>query len=137
MPTLGLDRVAGSAIRTNLDWHEAVWDLSTAAIGVYYWSLRRTYGPLMRGAKLFDDLRERQRQALQINDEIVQGLSAAHLALLLDEKQTSQEALEHTLVSARDLISDLLGSARLDGRPRPGDLLRDRPARPVEDAGAR
>src|ERR1041385_542639 len=59
-----------SGLYTRLSWDpEAVaWDLLTAAVGVYYLSLRRTYAPLMRGAKLFEDMRERQRQALEIND---------------------------------------------------------------------
>lgn len=31
-----------------------------AGVAVYYWSLRRVYGTLLDGAKLFDDLKERE-----------------------------------------------------------------------------
>lgn len=128
LPSIGIDERAGFALREAFEWHQSVWDVLTVMVGLYYWSLRATYGSLMRGAKLFDDLRERQRQALQINDDIVQGLATAHLALVLDEKEASREALEKTLGSARDLITDLLGTARPDGALAPGDLVRTDPA---------
>ncbi len=46
-----------------VSWHDALWDVLTACVGVYYWTLRRTYGSLMRGAVLFEDMEERQRVA--------------------------------------------------------------------------
>jgi hypothetical protein len=109
-----------------LAWDPAwvVWDTIGAAVAVYYWSLRQTYGPLMRGAKLFDDLRERQRQALEINDNIVQGLAEAKLALQLDERQHSEEVLTATLAAARRIITDLLGEAGDDSRLGAGHLRR-------------
>jgi signal transduction histidine kinase len=104
------------------------WDLFTAAVGVYYWTLRRTYGALMSGAKLFDDLRERQRQALEINDGIVQGLAAAKLSLELDQTAVTREALESTLASARGLITQLIGEVTDRPTFEPGDLRRSRAA---------
>jgi signal transduction histidine kinase len=104
------------------------WEVLTAAMGVYYWSLRRTYGALMKGAKLFDDMRERQRQALEINDNIVQGLFVAQTALALDEREVSEEALRSTLESARQIISDLLGEANSDVALGPGELVRKQAA---------
>ncbi len=44
-------------------WPQAAWDVVSATIGVYYWTLRRTYGALMQGASLFEDLQQRQRFA--------------------------------------------------------------------------
>ena len=105
-----------------------MWDLFTALVGVYYWTLRRTDGAFMSGAKLFDDLRERQRQALEINDTIVQGLVAAKLSLELDQTSTTHEALELTLASARNLITNLLGEVSERPDFDAGQLRRSRPA---------
>ena len=49
----------GYALRQAFDWPTVTWDLITAAVAVYYWTLRSTYGPLMRGAALFEDLKEK------------------------------------------------------------------------------
>jgi signal transduction histidine kinase len=82
----------------------------------------------MKGAALFEDLKEKQRQALEINDEISQGLVTAKLALELHEEDRSQRALEHSLNAARQIISDLLGEAGTETRLGPGDLVRSKPA---------
>jgi signal transduction histidine kinase len=127
LPALGVDLGSGLAMREAFDLQAVVWDIFTAAVGIYYWTLRRTYGALMSGAKLFDDLRERQRQALEINDGIVQGLATAKLALELDQQHVTREALESTLASARGLITELLGEVS-DQTFAPGDLRRSRAA---------
>lgn len=108
--------------------HEAAWDVITASVGIYYWTLRGTFGPLMRGPKLFVDLRERQRQALEINDTIVQGLATAKLALELDQRETSRAAMESTLASTRALITGLIHGAGAAERVLPGDLRRSHAA---------
>jgi signal transduction histidine kinase len=100
----------------------------TAAAGVYYWSLRRHYGDLMRGAALFADLKERERQALQIHDEVVQGLVVAKMALDLDQTEQSREVLATTLASASRIIDDLIGRTRDDLQLGAGDLVRQRAA---------
>jgi signal transduction histidine kinase len=128
LPYVGLEVHEGLALRAAFNWHVVGWDVLTAAVGIYYWTLRRTYGPLMRGAKLFEDMKERQRQALEINDTIVQGLFVAQTALALGERETSEEALHTTLESARHIISDLLGEVGSELAPRPGQLVRDAPA---------
>jgi hypothetical protein len=122
----GLGLSAASGIYTRLAWDpEAVlWDILSAAIAVYYWSLRRNYAPLMRGAKLFEDLRERQRRALEINDDIVQGLAEAKLALQLDEREHSEEVLTATLAAARRIITDLIGETGDETRFGAGTLRR-------------
>ncbi len=128
LPELGIAKTSGLAMRTAFDPAAVVWDLFTAAVGVYYWTLRRTYGALMNGAKLFDDMRERQRQALEINDGIVQGLATAKLALELDQTAITREALESTLASARALITDLLGEVAERPNFEAGDLRRSKAA---------
>jgi signal transduction histidine kinase len=127
LPAFGLEEAHGHAMRAAWDWHNAAWDVITACVGVYYWTLRRQYGSLMRGAALFNDLKERERQALQLHDEVVQGLVVAKMALDLDQKDQSQEALAATLESASKIISDLIGRSDSDIRMGAGDLVRDRP----------
>ena len=128
LPTFGVDAASGYAMRDAFDPFQVVWDLFTAAVGIYYWTLRRTYGALMSGAKLFEDLKERQRQALEINDNIVQGLATAKLALELDQHAVTREALESTLNSARGLITDLLGEVAERPNFEAGELRRSRAA---------
>jgi signal transduction histidine kinase len=128
LPEFDLADRSGLAMRQAFDGQAVVWDLFTAAVGVYYWTLRRTYGALMSGAKLFEDLCERQRQALEINDNIVQGLAAAKLSLELDQTATTHEALESTLASARTLITNLLGEVSERPDFNAGELRRSRPA---------
>lgn len=124
LPAVGIEREVGLAARRAVEWHLAVWDLLTAAVAVFYFSLRRIYGSLMSGAQLFEDLQEKQRQALQINDRIVQGLVVAQAALTYDQRERSEEALAQTLTAARDLISDLLVQSSEEKGLRPGDLVR-------------
>jgi hypothetical protein len=125
LPAFGLEMHEGLAMRTTFGWHTVPWDVLTAAVGVYYWTLRRTYGPLMRGAQLFEDLKDRQRRALEINDNIVQGLYVAQTALALDQRELSEEALRTTLEAAREIISELLGRAGSEVELGPGELSRD------------
>lgn len=128
LPSLGVNLKSGLAMRSAFDVEGVAWDLVTAGVGVYYWTLRRTYGALMSGAKLFDDLKERQRQALEINDGIVQGLATAKLALDLDQTAVTREALESTLASARGLITELLGEVTERPNFEAGDLRRSKAA---------
>ena len=69
----------------------------------------------------------RRRQAMEINDNVVQGLSAALYALRDDLTEPATETLERTLVSARRMMSDLLEP--VDGDVvQPGDLVRSAPS---------
>jgi hypothetical protein len=107
----------------------AVWDIVTAAVGVYYWTLRRAYSSLVRGAKLFDDLRQREHDALELNDNVLQGLVVAKLAFELDERERAMAALDSSINAASRMISDFLGPHS----PREGAiLLRSEPAM-IED----
>ena len=128
LPSFGLEEEHGLNMRAAWDWHNAIWDVLTACVGVYYWTLRRHYGSLMRGAALFADLKERERQALQLHDEVVQGLVVAQMALDLDQRDQSREALASTLASASQIINDLIGRSHEDVRMGAGDLVRERPA---------
>ena len=127
-PLIGLDVEHGLVAREAVDWHLALWDLTTACIGLWYWTLRRAYGSLIDGAKLFEDLQERAREAAEINDAVVQGIVAAQLARRLGRHEEADAVLDSTLTSARDLVSRLLAEASAGTRQDAGDFVRSRAA---------
>jgi hypothetical protein len=111
--------------------------VATIAVAVHQRSQRRRHARLVPGATLLDDRRDRRRQALEINDDIVQGLAEAKLALQLDEREQSEAALTVTLAAASRIITDLLGESD-ETRLGAGDLRRstaagvtDRAAQPT------
>jgi PAS domain S-box-containing protein len=71
-----------------------------------------------------NELHLRQRHALEVNDDIIQGLAVADLALNLEDYEKAREVIRTTLASARRFVTDLLGA---DGEAipiAPGDLRR-------------
>jgi hypothetical protein len=123
MPAFGVDEVQGMAMRQAWGWPLAIWDLVGAAVGVYYLTLRRSYSSLMQGAKLFEDLRQREQQALEINDNVLQGLVVAKMALDLDQPEKANDALAAAIGSASKMITELLGNDHFTV-----ELLRSTPA---------
>lgn len=124
LPYAGVDQVQGEAMRQAWGWQLALWDIVGASVAVYYWTLRRTYSSLMHGAQLFQDFQQREAQALEINDNVLQGLVVARMALDLDESERAKAALDTAIGSASRMITDLLGS----DRSAPAGLLRSSPA---------
>lgn len=124
-PSLGLATAAGVAARVEAtEWHVWAVDGVTALAGVWYWTMRHRFPALVTGTAVFEDLRERQRRALEIHDNVVQGLARAKLALDLRQEQEGDEAVEETLQASRRIITQLLGEAEVA----PGSLRRGRPA---------
>lgn len=123
---LGIASAAGLAIQAEYasNYHLWVIDILTAIAGVSYWMMRRRFPALVSGAAVFEDLRSRQRQALEINDNIVQGLVRAKLALDLDQRAEGDQAVAETLANARHIITGLLGEGDVKG----GHLRRQTPA---------
>ncbi|MGH2806163.1 MAG: hypothetical protein ACRDKT_02690 [Actinomycetota bacterium] len=71
----------------------------------------------------------RRAQALEINDNVVQGLAVAKYAMDLGQLDKAQEAVEGTLAAARRIISDLLEEIGDDDSIfGPDALVRDRAA---------
>ena len=135
LPRFGIEQTEGLAMRTAFDsWHGGGWDIITAAVGVWYWTLRGRCPALGRGSAIFEDLRERQRQALDIHDNVVQGLATAKLALELDQVDEARSAIDNTLTAARGIITDLLGTAGSGIELRAGDLRRQEAATPSDGA---
>lgn len=108
---LGVASAAGAAIQAEYANNLHMWiiDILTAIAGVSYWMLRRRFPALVSGAAVFEDLRARQRRALEINDNVVQGLARAKLALDMGRNAEGDEAVADTLGKARHIITGLLG----------------------------
>jgi hypothetical protein len=136
LPLIGIDKAHGTLMRQAWDWHVAVWDFVVAAVGIYYLTLRGSYASVLRGAQMFEDMKVRQSQALEINDNIVQGLAVAQYELERGDEGRSREAIEGTLVKARDLITQLLGERHENGGFGAGDLQRSAPATVIDPPSA-
>jgi hypothetical protein len=96
-------------MRAAWGWPLALWDVVGAVVGVYYWTLRRTYSSLMEGAQLFQDLRQREQQALELNDTVLQGMVVAKMALDLNQPARATDALASSIDSASRIITGLIG----------------------------
>ena len=75
----------------------------------------------------FAEAQLKRRQALEINDNVVQGLVAAVYALDQGQVESSADYLRRTLSAARAMMDDLLEPLGGEGL-RPGDLVRTAPA---------
>lgn len=67
---------------------------------------------------------ESRRHALELNDDVVQGISGAQMALALDRREQAEAAIEAALAAARKIVNDLLGDAGAEGTLAPGGLRR-------------
>ena len=70
---------------------------------------------------------QRRRQALEINDNVVQGLTSAVYSLEQDDVRLATSFIERTLAAARDMMDDLLEPS--GEQLHPGDLVRSTAAR--------
>lgn len=68
---------------------------------------------------------QRRREALELNDHVVQGLVVAKASFELGDADGGRKALDATLGRAKKLVSDLLGE---QAGAEPGSLVRDEPA---------
>jgi signal transduction histidine kinase len=67
-----------------------------------------------------------ERRALELNDNVVQGLARAWLALELARTEEAGEAVRDATGEAQRIARELLTAARSDGEIRPGQLRRAR-----------
>jgi CheY-like chemotaxis protein len=65
---------------------------------------------------------QRRRQALEINDNVVQGLTSAVYSLEQEDVRQATSFIERTLAAARDMMDDLLEPS--GEQLHPGDLVR-------------
>jgi hypothetical protein len=68
LPTFGIDHGEGFALRQAFGWQMVMWDVVGAAVALYYLSLRRSYGTLLRTPAMFED-ELRRRTAEQVEHE--------------------------------------------------------------------
>lgn len=61
------------------------------------------------------------RDAIEINDSIIQGLAAARWALEAGRTEAGLKTLEDTIVQAQDLVSDLIRQADRSGASTPAE----------------
>ncbi|MFI5938428.1 ATP-binding protein [Actinoplanes sp. NPDC051494] len=95
-------------------WPSATWDVLTAAVGVYYWSLRRNYGVLLAGTgALFEDPHEQQRRHdLELREQVAAGRAQAEAerdaqaAMLLAVITNSQSAIYIKDLDGRYLLAN-------------------------------
>ena len=73
-------------------------------------------------------LEERRQRALELHDDIVQGLALAHLALQAGQEEQARTAIATTLRTAQAIVAEQLESAGDRGKLLPGDLVRTTPA---------
>jgi hypothetical protein len=128
LPSFGVEDQAALDLRNAWHWPAVTWDIIGAVVAVFYLSLRGSYASVLRGAALFEDMKVRERQALEINDNIVQGLSVAKYALDQGEDAKSRAAVEDTLRKSREIITELLGEEDSEIELKAGELRRQRPA---------
>lgn len=128
LPSFGPIGSHGAGARAMFDWHLTIWDGVTATVAVWYLSLRNRLPSLVRGAAIYEDLEERRRQALDIHDNVVQGLTHAKLAFELGRDHEGLAALDDTLAASRVIVTDLLIDEGSDLAVVPGDLRRSAPA---------
>jgi hypothetical protein len=107
---LGGADAGGRTLPAAWGWPLAGLDLLAAIAAVGYLVLRRRHGSLLQDAQLFEDLRRREQQALELNDTVLQGLVVAKLALDLDQPAKAEQALASAIDSASTIITELLGS---------------------------
>lgn len=100
--------------------------LSAAVVQLYSWRVNEQEHA--RAEQLSARLREaslRKREALRINDGVMQELVMAKLAASMGDREQAEAAVDAALTRARGVISDLLEGAGDDGAVRPGDLVLD------------
>lgn len=87
-------------------------DLATAAVAVWYLSLRRRYQPLFQGAELTEDLHAREREARRLQDTVVQGLTEAKLLLERGRPDRARQVVAEALEESRGLVDLFLEEPR-------------------------
>ena len=70
----------------------------------------------------------RQRQALEVNDNVVQSLVAARWALAAGDPQRAGPLVEAALNASVEIVQADLDEFKKSGRVKPGDFVRERPA---------
>lgn len=122
---LGFASAGGAAVTAEYNTNMHMWAIDgfTAGAGVFYWLTRKRFPALVSGAAVFEDLRTRQQRALEIHDNVLQGIARVKLAMDLEDDEETKIAMDETLGKARHIVTDLLAEDEV----KPGRLRRERP----------
>lgn len=128
--TIDRSSVFNHAAALNHPWKWAaihgLFVLGASAANVYAWRMNEeAASETERFRSRLDEAERRRLSALQINDDIVQGLAVVSLALSLGEEERAREEVDRTLASAKGIITELLGDPA--GGVAPGSLRRSTP----------
>lgn len=105
----------------------AVFVLGASAANVYAWRFNEEAAGEAEAYRLrLEEGGRRRRSALEINDNVVQGLAVITSALALGEKDLARDTADRTIIAARAIITDLLGES--GAAVTPGSLRRASPA---------
>jgi PAS domain S-box-containing protein len=75
-------------------WTSASWDLFTAAVGLYYWSLRRGYGVLLgKGAIYVDPWGQHRLDEAGAREKAARATAESHRAMLAAVVEHSDDAI--------------------------------------------
>ena len=82
-------------------WPTAIWDALTAGVGIFYWSLRRSYGILLSGTgALFVDIREQQRRhEIELRERVAEGRAQAEA-----ERDAQRAMLSAVVLNSQSMI---------------------------------
>lgn len=104
-----------------------VFILGATIAGLTVWkqneSLRNSY---QAAARALSEAELRQREAIDLNDNVLQNLAVAEYAFELGMPDKGREALKQSLSETQKIVSELL-QASMDSLA-PGDLIRTEPA---------
>lgn len=120
LPSIGIHHEAALALRDAATPASLPLPFIAAAAGALYLVLRRRAGDDPGPASLYPDHALRRRRALEINDNIVQGLIVARELDALGQPDEARTVLQRTLEQAQRMTGELL-----EGEIRPGDLRRE------------
>jgi PAS domain S-box-containing protein len=124
--TAGHDLKANSLHGRALELDVTVAELNDAdgegLIAVYLRDSAVRHADEARAAAL-REAQVRHQQAVEINDDVIQGLTAAILTMQMEDMSGATHYLEKTLVAARRLMNDWSGGPQ-NAAVRPGDLVR-------------
>ncbi len=120
-PSFGIDSSHGEALRDAWPALLGVWAVIGGAAALFLLSQRGSYGDVLLGPGLMDEVKARERQAFEINDNLVQGLSVAKYSLEMGQEDRGRRAVNESLSNARKMTTDLLGEPGApDDQARPG-----------------
>lgn len=119
LPSIGIDDTAALALREAYSPASLPLPFLAAGAGLLYLWLRRRAGSAADSASLYPDHALQRQRALEINDNIVQGLLAARELDALGRDDEARVILDGTLQQAQRMMGELL-----DGDIQPGSLRR-------------